>query len=68
MTMWTELMTRLGHKSDSERAKALKMHHSVISRLRSDEEKTGRAFAGSKFIAQTCALGIPYWIVFGGQP
>lgn len=64
LDMWTALMSRLGHTSDADRARALKMHHSAISRLRASVEITGSARPTALFVARTVALGIPYWTCF----
>lgn len=63
MIAWTRIMNALGHTDDASRARALGMHHAVISRLRA-----GRAKPGPKFIAQTLALGIPYAACFYTGP
>jgi hypothetical protein len=59
MTAWTRLMSDLGHHDDAARARALRMDHGVISRIRS-----GKAKPGPKFINRTTGLGIPYAAVF----
>lgn len=59
MTAWTKEMRDRGYETDYQRAKALRMSHSVISRLRSGENGPG-----PRFIARTCNLGIPYEKVF----
>lgn len=60
--VWTDLMSALGYTTDYKRAKALKMAHAVLTRLRA-----GKSRPGQKFIRRTVELGIPYDAVFRGR-
>ena len=59
MDAWLQKMAERGYASQAEQARAIDMHHTVITRLRS-----GECNPGAKFIAATLALGIPYEDVF----
>lgn len=51
---------RMGYSNDAERAKAIGVSHTTISRLRS-----GKLRPGGRFIAATlCALNVPFEDVF----
>ncbi|MEU8264945.1 helix-turn-helix transcriptional regulator [Micromonospora sp. NPDC048999] len=51
---------RMGYSNDAERAKAIGVSHTTISRLRS-----GKIRPGGRFIAATLAtLGVPFETVF----
>lgn len=62
LEVWTDLMSALGHTTDYQRAKALEMSQSTISRLRAGKSRPGR-----EFIRRTVELGIPYKVVFCGK-
>jgi len=63
IAVWERIMNDLGHTTDAQRARALRMNHGVISRIRK-----GTARPGRKFVARTLSLGIPFAAVFRAVP
>lgn len=57
-------MDTLGHTTDYKRAIALEMDHAVLSRLRAKQKRGEPLEVGTRFIARTLELGIPYGTVF----